>query len=369
MNSHLTSAAYDYQLPANQIAKEPSTPRDACKLLIYDTCKDTVTIDTFRNIPTYLPKNSFLVMNNTHVVPARLYCSSNTKKKIEVFILMNEMQQGDRMVRCMVDRTIRVGETITVLDGDKPTDFTFTVAAQDRQYFMLQPSFTIGDLTGVLDRFGTTPIPKYIRETPLSEFELREKYQTVFAKSKINTIGLDAKSVAAPTASLHFTSELLNRLQINNIDRVEVTLHVGLGTFAPITEENITAKKLFTEYYEVTDHAAKNITQYKKEGRPLIAVGTTAVRTLESYAISPNYSLLKPRGTISGTDIFIFPPFDFQLVDGLITNFHLPKSSLMMLVDALLTHKKAQRSIKELYQTALDNGFKFYSFGDAMMII
>lgn len=369
MNKQIQSTAYDYTLPPECIAKEPSTPRDACKLLIYDSKNNTVRIDSFRELPKYLPENSFLVMNNTHVVPARLYCSSATKKKIEVFILMNEIKQNDTTVRSMVDRTIRVGETIVVLDGEKQTNKTFIVIAQDRQYFTLQPNFSISELSEVLHLFGTTPIPKYIRETPLSEHELREKYQTVFAKSQQSTAEINAKSVAAPTASLHFTQELLDRLHKENIQSVEVTLHVGLGTFAPITEENIAAKKLFTEYYEVTDHAAEKIEHLKSKGRALIAVGTTAVRTLESFAHSDVYSLDKPIGTTSGTDIFIFPPYEFKLVDGLITNFHLPNSSLMMLVDALLQNKNAQTSIKELYEIALKNDFKFYSFGDAMLIL
>lgn len=369
MNELPYSGLYDYTLPIYHIAKAPTEPRDACKLLIYDTNRNTITIDRFSEIQKYLPKNSYLVMNNTHVVPARLYCSSNTKKKIEVFILMNEIQPHNSTVRSMVDRTIRIGETITILNGDSPTDKTFTVLSQDRQYFVLQPNFPLSEMKNILQEYGTTPIPKYIRETPLSEQELREKYQTVFAKSDAGTHTIEANSVAAPTASLHFTQELLAKLSQNHVDQIEVTLHVGLGTFAPITDENITNKKLFTEYYEVTDSAAKKIVSAKKEKRSLVAVGTTAVRTLESYANTPSYSQEAPRGETSGTDIFIFPPFEFKLVDALVTNFHLPNSSLMMLVDALLQSKNARTSIKELYQIALQNDFKFYSFGDAMLIV
>ncbi len=356
---------YNYELPPEHIAQQPSNPRDACKLLIYDTKDDAITIDVFSSLEKYLPQNSFLVMNNTHVVPARLYCSSDTKERIEVFILMNEIQPEDTEIRCMVDRKIRVGETLRVLCEDKKTEKSFTVTAQDRQYFMLKPNFTIIEMKKVLHDFGTTPIPKYIRHTPLSENELREKYQTVFAKMKKSEVKIDAQSVAAPTASLHFTNDLLAKLKQEGVDSVEVTLHVGLGTFAPINDENIAQKKLFTEYYEVSDESAQQIALFKSQRRPLVAVGTTAVRTLESFA---NSSDMK-NGTTAGTDIFIFPPYNFKLVDGLITNFHLPNSSLMMLVDALLKHKKATRTIKELYEIALKNDFLFYSFGDAMLII
>jgi len=203
------------------------------------------------------------------------------------------------------------------------------------------------------------PIPLYLKKSPLKRNELLEKYQTIFAKIQ--------GSSAAPTASLHFTDRVFGRLDKKRIKKYFITLHVGLGTFAPITNENIKQKKLHKEYLEVDSSTLQSINRLKRKGKILVAAGTTTVRTLESISQSEIYHL---RSNIyNETDLFIFPPYNFKMVDILITNFHLPKSSLMMLVEAFLQYKKSKKSLVELYKIAIKNEFRFYSFGDAMLII
>lgn len=363
MSDRIIDDRYNYDLPESQIARVPAEPRDSCKLLVVNSSTNELTVTRFSDIQKHLPKNSFLVLNNTHVVPARLYCSSPTKQRVEVFILANEIQPSDILIRCMVDRKIRVGELLKILGAESDSE-SFEVISQDRQYFMLKPRFPLTLLTEILQKFGTTPLPHYITGTPLSETELRNKYQTVFAEPHNDTI---TRSVAAPTASLHFTDTLLKKLAEAGITQEKVTLHVGLGTFAPLTQENLTSKTLFHELYEVSDSSAAALIANKHSGRSLVAVGTTAVRTLESYARTPAYA--NKRGIATSTNIFIFPPFEFKLVDALVTNFHLPNSSLMMLVDAFLKSKNITIPIKDIYTFALKNDFKFYSFGDSMLIV
>ena len=217
------------------------------------------------------------------------------------------------------------------------------------------------------------PIPPYLKKSPLTSDELLKKYQTIFAKTD--------GSAAAPTASLHFTDKIFDKLEKKRIKKYFVTLHVGLGTFAPITDENVKQKKLHEEYFEVDRETLQCIDTLKQEeGKKLVAVGTTVVRTLESKARHRVFSTASPQrgprrlsqkqmSSLSKTDLFIFPPYNFKMVDILITNFHLPKSSLMMLVEAFLQHKKARKSLVELYNIAVKNDFRFYSFGDAMLIL
>ncbi len=205
----------------------------------------------------------------------------------------------------------------------------------------------------MLARIGEMPIPRYIQECPLTEEELRKKYQTVFAKKP--------GSVAAPTASLHFTPRLFKKLEESGVDSAFVTLHVGLGTFAPVLPEHLESRTLYQELYEIPERSAKKIEAHRAAGNPIFAVGTTSTRTLESWA---------KKGALKGTtDLFILPPYSFKKVDGLLTNFHIPGSSLMMLVEAFLQHKKAKRHLKELYEIALEKDFRFYSFGDGMLIL
>lgn len=341
---------YDFSLPPELIAKEPAHPRDHARLFVYDTATDTVVCDTFTNLGAHLPEKSLLVMNDTKVVPARLWLKKPTGGKIEVVLMMNEYRPGDMTIKGIVDRKIDVGTILSFQSGD-----TLTVEAQEEQFFFFRPNVSIAMLFGLLQSEGVTPIPPYIKESPLDEHALRNEYQSVLAKHPA--------SVAAPTASLHFTEELLEELARNGKPHTEVTLHVGAGTFAPIDEHNFETKQLFTEYYEITEQAAAAIKSAKQTGTPIIPVGTTAMRTIESAATDGVTSAGSDR-----TNIFIFPPYEFQVADALITNFHVPRSSLLLLVDALLEHKKAKRRILDLYAIAITERFRFYSFGDGMLI-
>lgn len=353
---------YDYDLPEDLIAKDPANPRESAKLFVYNTTTDEISFDIFANIGKYLPEKTMLVFNNTRVIPARLWLKKETGGKIEVLLMMNEYKRGDEYIKGVVDRKAEVGSKLYFQSGDY-----LDVHHQEEQYFFFKSSVSVDDLWKLLDVEGVTPIPPYIKGSSLNEKSLREEYQSVLAKVPA--------SVAAPTASLHFSESLLSDLQDNGIEREEVTLHVGAGTFAPINEENFNSKKLFTEYYSIDKDSANRINLAKEQGATVIPVGTTALRTLESAGVI-NY--VDEHGkthykveAVSGkpTNIFVFPPYNFKIADALITNFHVPKSSLMLLVDAMLEEKNAKRRIKDLYEIAKENGFRFYSFGDGMLII
>lgn len=353
---------YDYELGDEQIAKDPANPRESARLFVYNTQTDEIFFDTFKNIGKYLPKESLLVFNNTRVIPARLWLKKETGGKIEVLLMMNEYQKGDTFIKGVVDRKIEVGSKLFFQDGS-----FLEVKKQEEQYFFFKPSLPIEGIWVLLDKEGVTPIPPYIKGSSLNEKTLREEYQSVLAKIPA--------SVAAPTASLHFSDTLLMDIKDLGIQKAEVTLHVGAGTFSPINEKNFETKKLFTEYYTVEDDAAKQINNAKADGVVIIPVGTTALRTLESAAV---ISALDENGethykleAVSGkpTDIFVYPPYKFKIADALITNFHVPKSSLMLLVDALLESKNSKRRIVDLYEIAKRENFMFYSFGDGMLIL
>lgn len=358
-------ADYDYNLPRELIADTPATKRDSSQLFIYDTNTGRITFDIFHNIGNYLPKPSLLVFNNTKVVPARLWLKKEDfpmrgqRKvgggKIEVLLMVNEYKEGDELIKGIVDRNILPGARLFFHSGAY-----LEVIKQEEQFFFFRSSLSKGSLWNLLEKEGMTPIPPYIKNTPLSEEILREKYQSVLAKYPA--------SVAAPTASLHFTKKLLESLAKERVERTEVTLHVGAGTFAPITEENFKQKKLFTEHIDITNKSADTINNATHAGIPIIPVGTTAMRTIESAATKKD-SAFEVKACAKPTNIFIYPPYKFKIADGLITNFHVPRSSLMLLVDALLKHKNAPHDILALYDIAIKEKFRFYSFGDSMLIL
>jgi len=356
---------YSYFLPEKNLALEPAVSRDTSKLFVYDTKNDQIVLDRFYNLHKYLPKDSFMVMNNTKVLPARVIMKKESGGKVEALILVNEIIKNTLPI--IVDRRITVGEKIYFDDKH-----FLEILSQNKNIFEVRFSFTKKILFSILEKYGMMPIPPYLKKSPLSREELLKKYQTIFAKN--------SGSSAAPTASLHFTDKLFRKLDRDGISRLFITLHVGMGTFAPINEENIKRKKLHEEYFEIDENIFETINSLKKEGKKLVAVGTTVVRTLESKARYQRY-LNKKQNTkedlpsphmensFEKTDLFIFPPYDFKMVDVLITNFHLPKSSLMMLVDAFLRYKGAKKELVELYNIAIKNDFRFYSFGDAMLIL
>ncbi len=362
---------YNYFLPDKLIANCPASPRDSSRLLVYDTEKDEVYLDRFINLDKYLPKKSFLVLNNTKVLPARITLYKKNTGKVKILFLVNEIIKSK--IRGFVDRKVNIGDTLYF---DK--DHCINTIKQDGAVFTFEFGFSKKELFALLEKKGTMPIPLYIKNSPLSEKELRKKYQTIFSKKQ--------GSAAAPTASLHFTNRLFKKLEKKRIKKYFVTLHVGLGTFAPIDEKNIKEKKLYEEFYEVSPDIVQIIEGLRQLKYNLVAVGTTTVRTLESLVVchpefisGSNKEMLKPASTakrgervqhniVSKTDLFIFPPYQFQMVDCLITNFHLPRSSLMMLVEAFLQFKESRKSLIDLYQIAIKNNFHFYSFGDVMLI-
>ncbi len=336
---------FGYELPGELIAREPDPKRDGSRLLVYDTATDTVHLDRFFHVHKYLPSNALLVLNETKVLPSRISLRKDTGGKVKLLFLVNE-QMTEGQVRAFADRKIETGDRLSFNDGRQ-----VEVVAQHEHIFTLGYGFSRETLYRLLEDGGSMPIPLYIKHSPLNDEELKTKYQTIFARSK--------GSSAAPTASLHFTENTFRNLAEKGIDRGFVTLHVGMGTFAPVDDSNIREKKLHREWYEIPDATVQKL---RENGTgPVIAAGTTVVRTLETYAKS---------GKQTGeTDIFIFPPYRFRSVDHLITNFHLPESSLMMLVEAFLQHKKAKRRLVELYRIAISERFRFYSFGDAMLIL
>ncbi len=337
---------YNYHLPPELIAKRPASPRDSARLFVYDTTHDEISFDTFLHLDQYLPKDALLILNDAKVVPARAILRKETGGKVEILFLANEWR-GEGPIPVLSDRKLTSGMKL-YFDSRAHLE----VARQEENIFYLLPHFPPDDLFALLNRKGITPIPKYIKQSGLSEKELRKKYQSVFAKH--------SSSVAAPTASLHFTDRVFQRLKTRGIQNTFITLDVGLGTFAPVSEENLSSGTLHTEFFSVPAATARMVYKQKRAGGPIVAVGTTAARTLESFA----------KGASSGpTNIFIRPPHEFHMTDILITNFHLPNTSLMMLVQAFLEHKGAKRNLLYLYDAAIREKFRFYSFGDAMLVL
>ncbi len=364
---------YDYFLPEKNLALEPAVPRDSSKLFIYETVVDKIIFDYFYNIDKYLSKDSFMVLNNTKVLPARVTMKKENGGKVIVLFLVNELgvrsyRLGGQTINALVDRKVNIGEKL-YFDTSTSLSINFLkVVGQKENIFELEFDFSREYLFALLKKYGTMPIPLYLKKTSLKRDELLEKYQTIFAKTD--------GSAAAPTASLHFTNKVFKKLDKLRIEQLFITLHVGMGTFAPITDENIKEKKLHEEFFEINRDTWKQIEINRNKGKKLVTVGTTVVRTLESVeARGRKFFDGKPQTaknltpSLQKTDLFIFPPYDFKMVDILITNFHLPKSSLMMLVEAFLQHKKAKRHLVDLYNIAIKNDFRFYSFGDAMLIL
>ncbi len=359
---------FDYHLPPEKIAQTPASPRDSSKLLIVDRKSGSQTDARFSDLAAMLGPNDVLVLNNTKVFPARLLVhktSGNTQKPIELLLekevgVTSETISWDTLTK----PGLKVGDTFEI-PGSHVTGVCEEVHAYTRKV-----TFHINreHFFSQLDRWAQTPIPPYIRWNSEDEIHLRTVYQTVFAKY--------TGAIAAPTAGLHFTPELLQRLRDRKVQIEEVTLHVGLGTFLPVKSDDITAHSMHSEWFELSAQTAYSLNEAKKAGKRIIAVGTTVVRVLESCASieADVRSVVAKRGT---TSIFIYPPYAFKFVDSIITNFHTPKSTLLMLVSAF-TCSPNQRDaafttfqsslIGEAYQHALKSNFRFYSFGDAMWI-
>lgn len=339
----LKTSDFYYDLPEELIAQTPVYPRDGSRLLVYDRKKDEVSHRIFRDIGDYLQKGDVLVVNNTKVYPARIYARTAHGGKAEI-LLLKRLNLTDWEVLVKPGKKCREGTVLTVGDELSAEILSRTEEGGRIVRFRFE-----GVFEDVLSRVGEMPLPPYIHE----KLRDQSRYQTVYCKEE--------GSAAAPTAGLHFTLELMDALRAKGVEFVEVNLNVGLGTFRPVKVEDVTAHKMHTESYSVPEEAAERINAAKREGRRVIAVGTTSVRTLESAA-DENGVVRACRGD---TDIFIYPPYRFKVADGLVTNFHLPESTLIMLVAAFTSREK----ILELYELAVREKYRFFSFGDAMLIV
>ena len=332
---------FDYELPQELIAQHPMEPRDHSRLLVVDKHTGEIQHKYFYDLVDYLKPGDVLVFNDTRVIPARLHGTKDTGAHVEVFLLTRK-NATDWEVLVRPGKKLQVGAKINFSDElscevIEHTDFGGRVVRFKYD----------GIFEEILDRLGETPLPPYIT-APLED---KERYQTVYNRER--------GSAAAPTAGLHFTKELLQKIKELGCEEVFVTLHVGLGTFRPVSEANIEDHKMHKEFYTVSQEAADAINKAKAEGRRIIAVGTTAVRTLESAGAD---GTMKAGG--NWTNIFIYPGYKFRFVDELVTNFHLPQSTLLMLVSTLSTRE----IMLATYKKAVEEKYRFFSFGDAMFI-
>ncbi|MGN0804316.1 MAG: tRNA preQ1(34) S-adenosylmethionine ribosyltransferase-isomerase QueA [Candidatus Coproplasma sp.] len=332
-----------YDLPEELIAQTPATPRDSSRLFVYNRAEDKIEHKIFRDVTDYLKKGDVLVVNNTKVLPARMYAHTEHGGVIEI-LLLKRLEKDKWEVLAKPGKKCAIGKKFFI--GDK---LSFTVEGITDSGERIVNFEYEGVFENILEEVGSMPLPPYIKE----KLKDKNRYQTVYAKTE--------GSAAAPTAGLHFTPELLEKIRGMGVEVVEVLLHVGLGTFRPVKEEIITDHKMHSEHYEVTEKSAEAINKAKAEGRRVIAVGTTSVRTLESASDCKGHI----NSGSGDTSIFIYPPYEFKVVDALITNFHLPESTLIMLVASLTGREK----VLDLYKTAVGERYRFFSFGDAMFII
>ena len=334
---------FNYDLPEHFIAQTPLEKRDHSKLLIYNRATGKTEIRQFFNILDYLKKGDVLVINNTRVIPARLFGRRESGGAIEL-VLLQDLGEGKWLSLARPGKKVRPGDKLTFGDGELTA--TVLEVAEDGNR-VIQFRFE-GIFLEVLERLGRVPLPPYITE----ELEDAERYQTVYASAP--------GSAAAPTAGLHFTPELLTALKDMGVELIWITLHVGLGTFRPVKAENIEDHHMHAEYCIIEQSAADAINRTKARGGRVICIGTTSCRTIESRA--------EPDGTIEPyagwTNCFIYPGYEFKCMDGLITNFHLPESTLIMLVSALT----GRENVLAAYKEAVEKRYRFFSFGDAMLI-
>ena len=338
-----TKRDFYYDLPEARIAQTPAEPRDSSRLLVYNRADKSITDKVFSDIVDELTAGDLLVVNNTKVIPARTYAKTAHGGVVEVLLLKRyDIRTWEVLMR--PGKKGKIGATLTISDELSLTVKDITETGERIVEFSYEGTFE-----EILARVGTMPLPPYIKE----KLENQARYNTVYSK-------VDG-SAAAPTAGLHFTPELIDKLKAKGVEIAEVLLHVGLGTFRPVSEEIITDHKMHSEFYQIGQEAADKINAAKCEGRRVIAVGTTSVRTLESVADEKGFV----RACEGNTEIFLYPPYKMKCVDALITNFHLPESTLIMLV-ACLTGRE---EILSVYKYAVENEYRFFSFGDAMLVL
>lgn len=339
----LKKSDFYYDLPENLIAQTPAEPRDSSRLLHYDKTLDKIEDKHFFDVLDILQKGDLLVVNNTKVLPARMFAYTEHGGKVEILLLKRfSLTEWEVMVK----PGKKAKENITLVINE---ELSLTVKSRTESGGRIVDFHFNGVFEDIISRVGEMPLPPYIHE----KLKDQDRYQTVYAKN----VG----SSAAPTAGLHFTTELIEKLKQKGVEFASVELKVGLGTFRPVKEDNLTNHKMHTEWYEITKDNAEIINKAKREGRRVIAVGTTSVRTLESVADSNGFV----KAQSGDTSIFIYPPYNFKCVDGIITNFHLPESTLIMLISAFLSREK----VLDIYNYAVENEYRFFSFGDACLFL
>jgi S-adenosylmethionine:tRNA ribosyltransferase-isomerase len=358
----MRTADFDYTLPPELIAQEPAARRDQSRLMVLDRATGAMAHRGFANLEEYLNPGDLLVLNDSRVIPARLRGrNAETGGHFEVF-LVSEVQANLWWTLMKPGRRARPGTLIQILDSRKsPTPITAVVMEVNAEGHRLLRFEGADNIRGKLEVLGEVPLPPYI-ERAATRPEDCERYQTVYAR--------DPGSVAAPTAGLHFTTELLERIRGRGVDIRMVTLHVGLGTFMPVKEDNIDEHRMHEERFSVSQETADAINAVKQDkgsGRRVIGVGTTTMRVLESVARANGGRIIPGPGT---TDIFIYPPSPFYIIDTMVTNFHLPCSTLLMLVSAFAApgEMRGREMMLRAYREAVEQRYRFFSYGDAMLI-
>lgn len=340
----MKTSDFYYELPEELIAQTPAEPRDSSRFLVYDRKTDAITHSHFYDLPEFLKEGDLLVINNTRVIPARIFGQIDGKESVFEILLLKRRDYCRWETIMRPARKARVGDKVVI------SDELYAIVEEAGEYGARTLNFVFeGVFEDILDRVGNMPLPPYIKQ----KLEDKERYQTVYSK-------IDG-SAAAPTAGLHFTPELMRRVKERGADFASVLLHIGLGTFRPVKEENITDHEMHSEYYELERGSAEKINAAVREGRRVICVGTTSVRVLETLADENGFV----RPCKGETEIFIYPGYKFKCVKGLITNFHLPESTLIMLVSAFAGREKTL----EIYRTAVREKYRFFSFGDSTMFI
>ena len=339
--------AYNFYLPKSLIAQFPLKKRDHCKLLVINRKGSLPIITKFFYLPGFLKKGDILIFNNTKVINARLFTKRKTGAKVEVFFL-SKINGNKARVLLNPSKRIKIDEELIIIGTD------LSIKVIDKAYQKAVIEFPKGVIIEeILKRYGTIPLPPYIKRKDNKYEEIDKKYyQTIFAEKN--------GSLAAPTAGLHFTDNLIKEIKECGVEIYFITLHIGLGTFKPVKTDRINQWIMEREFYSIDKEMAQKVNEAKREGKRVIAVGTTTVRALESSAIK--------QGVISNlsgyTELFIYPGFEFKIVDAIITNFHLPDSTLILLISAFLGRERLLMS----YRLAMNRGFRFYSYGDAMFI-